>query len=160
MKIKFELNGESISLNKNPAEKLSVFLKQLKLIGCKEGCSDYGCTSCTVLMNGVAVPSCLTSLAQCDNTKITTLDEFKKSDEYADIKKGFEQAKVRMCGYCNAGKIFMANQIINAYYRPTKEEIRNEISFFECKCTELDSLVDGIYLAAASHRARTEKILN
>ena len=112
MKIKFVLNGQTITINKNPSEKLSVFLREKKLAGYKEGCLNHSCTACTVLLDDVPVQSCLTSLAQCDNCKITTLDEFKKTEEFADIKKGFEQAKVRMCGFCNAGKVFIANEII------------------------------------------------
>ena len=159
MKIKFVLNGQTITINKNPSEKLSVFLREKKLAGYKEGCLNHSCTACTVLLDDVPVQSCLTSLAQCDNCKITTLDEFKKTEEFADIKKGFEQAKVRMCGFCNAGKVFIANEIIIENPRPSKDEIRNRISFFDCQCTELDSLVDGIYYAAASRRARKEKKL-
>lgn len=157
MKIKFVLNGETVTINKNPSEKLSVFLKEKKLIGSKEGCSDYSYSSCTVLINGTAVPACLTSLAQCDNTEIITLDEFRKTEDYADIKKGFEQAFVRMCGYCNSGKVFMANKIISTNPRPSRDEIRKQVSFFDCKCTELDALVDGVYYAAASRRSRREK---
>jgi len=160
MKIKFILNGENMVLNTDPAIKLSTYLKDNKIITVKRGCDHHTCTSCTVLIDDEPVLSCLTSLAQCDNSKITTLEEFVQTKDFSDIKKGFDQAHVKMCGFCNAGKIFTAYKIIKTLNRPTKDEIRSQVSFFTCTCTETDSLVDGIYLAAAARRSRMEKKRN
>ncbi|MGP1586845.1 MAG: (2Fe-2S)-binding protein [Treponemataceae bacterium] len=154
MKITFELNGEKISINENPAKKLTFFLRENRYTSVKVGCNNGQCSSCTVLMNNIPAPSCKISLAQADGKKITTLEEFEKTTDYQDIEKGFAQTNAVLCGFCNSGKIFTSHHIIETNPRPTREEIRDKISHFTCPCTEIDSIINGIFYAAAIRRAR------
>lgn len=157
MKIKFKLNNENVTINRNPSEKLINYLREINLTSVKNGCNERNCGACTVLLNDVPVESCCTTLAQVDNSTVMTLEGFVKTVDYEDISKGFTQANVKMCGFCNAGKIFTAYQLVQDYVRPSKDNIRKEISFLKCSCTETDALVDGIYFACAAKRARLGK---
>lgn len=157
MKIKFELNEHPIEIDENPMKKLSEFLRQNNYFSIKNGCTRGKCGCCTVLVNNIPTLSCLIPLAKVEQTKITTLEHFIKSDDYSDIEKAFKQQGITFCGYCNAGKIFMAYKIIKQNPLVTKEEIREQISFFTCNCVEQESFINGIFLAAAVRRNRVKE---
>lgn len=160
MKIKFEINGHPIETNENPKKKLSEYLKQNNYFSIKNGCNQGKCGSCTVLLNNNPVLSCLIPLAEIEQTQITTLEGFMKSDEYVDIEKAFKQKNINFCGYCNAGKIFITYKIIKHNPFITREEIKKEVSFLKCNCVELDSFANGIYLACAIRRNRIKDKLH
>ncbi len=154
MKIKFELNGHPMEVDENPKKKLSEFLRQNNYFSIKNGCSQGKCGSCTILMNNTPTMSCLIPLAKIEQTKIITLEHFVKSDDYSDIEKAFKQHGINFCEYCSAGKIFMTYKIIKHNSLVTKEEIREQVSFFTCDCVEQENFTNGIYLAAAIRRNR------
>lgn len=77
-----------------------------------------------------------------------------ESEDFADIKNGFDQAKVHLCGFCNASKYFATWDIISESPRPQKEEVLNYIGTLGCHCTETTTLLNGILYAAARRRMR------
>ena len=154
MKIPFTLNNESVVFDAEPDAKLLQLLRKNGFLDVKEGCKGGLCTACTVLLNGIPVPSCLVTAASIRDNRIVTLDYFKKTAEYIDIEQGFAQAEAHLCGYCDAGKILTAFSIITSNPRPTREEIFNEVKHFPCKCTDTDTLINGILFAAAARRNR------
>jgi carbon-monoxide dehydrogenase small subunit len=155
MIIPFELNGTLVYSDSNPGERLvHILRKRFNLIGSKEGCLSGRCGSCMVLMNGAPIPSCILPVFLARNSSIVTIEEFSKSDDYRDIIDGFELAGVSMCGFCNAGKVFIAHAILQANLRPTKEEIREMFSGNMCRCTSIDDLVTGVKNAGSIRRKR------
>lgn len=155
MIIPFELNGTVVYNDSNPGERLvHILRRRFNLLGSKEGCLSGRCGSCMVLMNGNPVPSCIVPVFQARNASIVTIEEFKKTEECADVLAGFELAGVTMCGFCDSGKILIAHAILQGDLRPTKEIIREMFSGNLCRCTSIDDLVTGVKNAATIRRKR------
>lgn len=155
MIIPFELNGAMVYIDSNPGERLVHILRtRYHLTGNKEGCLSGRCGSCMVLMNGNPVPSCVVPVFQVRNAVIETIEHFGKSAECQDLLDGFKVAGVMMCGYCDAGKLFIADAIIRSSERPAKEDIKAMFSGNLCRCTSIDDLVEGVKQAAIIRRKR------
>ena len=154
MIIPFTLNGKKIVLDADPTEKLLDALRRQKLFSVKEGCTHGCCSSCTVLLNGKPVPSCIMPLVLAKDADITTLEYFVLTEEYQDIAAGFEKAGIQLCGYCNPGKIFTAWDIMQTYQRPTFKELCSAVSHMTYCCTDRDTYVNGILYAIKARKIR------
>jgi aerobic carbon-monoxide dehydrogenase small subunit len=155
MIVPFELNGAMVYIDTNPAERLVHILRQrYHLTGSKEGCLSGRCGSCTVLMNGKPVPSCIVPAFQVRNATIETIEHFRNGDACRDILEGFKAAGVVTCGFCDAGKILIADAILRTDERPSKEDIKAMYSGNLCRCTSIDDLVEGVRQAAIIRRKR------
>lgn len=154
MKIPVILNGEKIILDADPEEKLEETLRRQKLFSIKEGCQKGCCGSCAVLLDGKTVPSCLVPVGTVKNCEIETLEFFIKTKDGQDIQKGFSQAGITLCGYCNAARYFTAYNVINLPYRPTSEEIEEIASTIECGCTDTKKFINGMLYAIANKHSR------
>ena len=155
MIIPFELNGKAVYSDSNPGERLvHILRKKFKLLGSKEGCLTGRCGSCMVLMGGNPVPSCIVPVFQVRNTSIVTIEGFRETDDYNDIVKGFATSGVAMCGFCNAGKILIAHTILATDNRPTRDTVKGMFSGNICRCTDLESLIEGVLQAGIIRRKR------
>ncbi len=153
MKIPLTLNGEKMLLDAEPAESLLSILRKRELYSVKCGCQKGHCGNCMVLLDEEPVPSCIIPIGTIREKSIVTLEYFKKNyPEYKDISDGFSQAGIHLCGYCNAGKILTAYNILRKYHRPEKAQIISAVKSLDFCCTDRDSLVNGIgYSVAARH---------
>lgn len=155
MIVKFTLNGTTVFIDANPGERLiHILRRRFSLSGSREGCLSGRCGSCTVLMNGNPVPSCLVPIFQVHDAEVVTIEGFTREEDYADIAEGFKSAGVTTCGYCDAGKILTAHAILNAFPRPSREEILEMYGGNLCRCTNADELVAGVKAAAILRRKR------
>lgn len=154
MKIALTLNNSPIVIDADPSEMLIVVLRKLKYFSVKLGCSPRNCGVCTVLLNDRAVPSCRLPVGLVRDSDVVTLEYFEQTEFYKDIMKGFEMAGIHLCGYCNAGKIFAAYEIIKYQSRPTRESIYEFISHLDDCCVERDTLINGILHASSIHFER------
>lgn len=154
MKIPFTLNGEDVVLDAEPDEKLINILRDSRNFSVKCGCNTGSCGSCTVLLDDKPVPSCLVSAAAVRECQVVTLDAFKKTDYWKDIETGFRQNGVKLCGYCDAGKVFAVYNLIRAEIRPPKEEIISIMKQFPCKCCDTELLALSVNTAAIAHKKR------
>ena len=107
-----------------------------------------------VLLGGNPVPACIVPVFQVRNMSIVTIEGFRETDDYNDIHKGFGTAGVAMCGFCNAGKILIAHTILASDIRPTKETVKGMFSGNICRCTDLESLIEGVLQAGIIRRKR------
>lgn len=149
MKISFNLNEERVQVDTIPNERLlHVLRREFRLNSLKPSCLNGQCGSCTVLINGKPVPSCIVPIFKVEGTEIITLEHFKTTEEYKIIANGFEQAGVNMCGFCDAGKIFFAYSILNSGIefseKETEEKIRRIYSSSMCRCTSFEDLLSAI----------------
>lgn len=156
MNIPLVLNGERIQLDCAPEKSLLSLLRQNKLFSAKRGCEKGICGSCTVLLDGKPVPSCKIPSVLTMDRKVETLEYFQKSDDYTDIIKGFNRAGIKLCGFCNAGKIFAARTIILSNTKPSRESIRAQVRHLSPCCTDEDTLINGIIYAFDYHIKRIE----
>lgn len=148
MNIPVIINGDKYMLQEAPEEKLINVLRKQKLFSVKLGCAEGVCGACTVLLNGKPVPACTLPVGLTINQEIITLEYFSKTDEYNCIMKGFTKAGIKLCGYCNAGKILAAASILENKQKPTRAAIREQIKHLSPCCTDIDTLINGIIYAA------------
>lgn len=147
MKIPVKLNGEKTILEASYDEKLLNVLRKQKLLLVKPGCTKGICGSCTILLNDLPVPSCKIPSAIIKDQEIQTLEYFSKTKIYEDIMEGFSRAGIKLCGFCNAGKIFSAYKLIKTNSKLNRKIIETEISHLSLCCTDTNTLIDGIIYA-------------
>lgn len=155
MKIPLTINNESIVLECNPDESLMTVLHRSGLTSVKRGCGKGFCGACTVLLNDKPVASCKIPVGIVRDQKIITLEYFSQSEEYEDITKGFQNAGITLCGYCNSGKIFSTYILMKSSKIPSKNDITEYIRHLSPCCTDQDTLVNGITNAISIHRKRS-----
>lgn len=156
MNIPVIINGDRIMIQAEPDEMLIDVLRGLKFFSVKLGCGEGVCGSCTILLNGKPVPACKIAVALVMNQEIETLEYFQKSEEYNYISKGFAKAGIKLCGYCNSGKIFAAAAILRNKQKPTRSSIKEQVKHLSPCCTDIDTLINGI-IYAADIKSHTKK---
>ena len=147
MKIPVTLNGTKTILDAHADESL---MKVLHKNGCpsvKSGCSGGFCGACTILLDDKPAAACKLPAGVVHNCDIVTLDYFVKTEEYNIIMSGFQKAGIKLCGYCTAGKVFSAYQILKMAKLPTRQEITDYVKALSPCCTDLETLVNGIIYA-------------
>lgn len=158
MKMPLFLNGSKILLDAHPDESLMKVLHKNGCTSVKSGCSSGFCGSCTILLDDKPVASCKIPFGLAKDRDIVTLDYFKKTEEYTIIINGFTKAGIKLCGYCNAGKIFAAYQILKLNKIPTRQEIADYVRYLSPCCTDLETLVNGIIYAIQISNKRIVRI--
>lgn len=147
MKIPVILNGSKTILDAHADESL---MKVLHKSGCpsvKSGCSGGFCGACTILLDDRPAAACKIPAGTVRDCDIVTLDYFVKTEEYSTIMSGFQKAGIKLCGYCTAGKVFSAYQILKMSKMPTRQEITDYVKALSPCCTDLETLVNGIIYA-------------
>ncbi|MCR5723711.1 MAG: 2Fe-2S iron-sulfur cluster binding domain-containing protein [Treponema sp.] len=157
MKIPVILNGEKTILEARPDETLLTVLRRLGLFSVKKGCGKGRCGFCTVLLNAKPVPSCILPAGIVRDASIVTLEYFSKSTAYTDIMRGFEQAGLHLCGYCNSAKVFAVYDLIETSYRPTQEELEQLADSLTCSCTDRSSFINGVLYAVANRHKSVKR---
>ena len=147
MNVPIILNGNKTILEAPADETLMSVLRRIGCASVKCGCGQGTCGSCTVLLNDNPVATCKIPLGIIQNADIVTLEYFERTKEYTMIMKGFELAGIKMCGLCNSGKIFSAYQLIKLNKIPTRDEIYEQVRSLAPCCTDLNTLIRGIFLA-------------
>ena len=147
MKIPIIINNTKTVIESQPDKSLLSVLRSMKLFDTKTGCAQGICGNYTILLNGKPVPSCKIPVAIVKDQTVTTLEYFKQTEIYSNIIKGFSKAGIKMCGYCNAGKIFAAYSIITSGKKPVKQFIYEHIKNLSLCCTDTKTLAEGIIYA-------------
>lgn len=155
MKIACTINTIETLIEADPEERLIHTLRKLGFNSLKNGCLQGKCGSCTILLNDLPTPSCLVYTGSIQNYSIITLEHFMKTPDYEDIAKAFSQKNIKLCGFCNAGKIFTIYDIIKNNDRINQKELEQRIAHLLCKCVDNSSLVNAIVLAAKIRSKRT-----
>ena len=113
---------------------LYVLRDDLKLNAAKFGCGLGQCGSCTVMVDGKAVQSCVTPLVLLEGKQVTTLEGLGTISEPAPIQRAFMEEQAAQCGYCIAGMMMRAQALLQRNSKPTDEEIRAELQPNLCRC--------------------------
>lgn len=141
------LNGKLTLIEAQIEDLLSDNLRKNGLLSVKNGCYEGKCGSCTVLLNKRPVPSCLVYTTSLNDDEIETLEYFSKSIEYQDIEEAFVILGIELCGFCNAGTLFMIYDILYNIKNIQKKELETRIKAIACDCVEEESLLKAILLA-------------
>ena len=155
MNISFTLNGEETAIDTFPDKRLADLIREdFGLLGTKCGCYAGYCGTCILLLNNVIVLSCLIPAFAVKGSRIVTIEGFSKTDEYADIRKGFKKAKYQPCEYCAAGKYFSVYALLETNPHPTEREVFDALSGNRCRCDDIHSILKGVHFATIARRAR------
>jgi len=149
--IKLVINGKPYELSVPPWRTLlEVIREDLKLTGTKEGCGQGECGSCTVIMGGKTVNSCLVPAVEADNKEITTIEGLADGDNLHPIQEAFVTQVGMQCGFCTPGIIMSAKALLDENPSPTEIEIREGIAGNFCRCTGYTKIIESIGVAAES----------
>jgi carbon-monoxide dehydrogenase small subunit len=149
--ISFTVNGERKQVRAYPMERLLDVLRlELGLTGAKEGCGEGECGSCSVLMDGTLVNSCLVPILQAAGTNIVTIEGLASGDNLHALQEAFLECGGAQCGICTPGMILAAYYLLNERPAPTVEEIREGLSGNLCRCTGYSQILEAV--AEAAHR--------
>lgn len=144
-KISFTLNGEAVTVDKNPGVRLlDVLRNDFNLTGVKEGCGEGECGACAVLLNHKIVNSCSVALASVDGCTVTTIEGFAKTEQYQVIKNSFSETGGVQCGFCTPGMIIASESLLHENPHPTDEEIKIGLSGNLCRCTGYQAIMDAV----------------
>ena len=149
MEVKITINGNKKTLDIDPSMTLlEILRKKLLLTGTKEGCGKGECGSCTVIMNGKTVNSCLVLGSQIDGAEITTIEGLSDGEKIHPIQKAFIEEGAVQCGFCIPGMIMSSKALLDENPDPSEEEIRKGISGNLCRCTGYTKIVAAVKKAA------------
>ena len=143
------LNGKEVSVEVEPGDLLVHVLRdKLGLIGTKVSCGEGECGSCTVLVDGLTVTSCIYPALKAQGREVTTIEGLAKGTRLHPIQQAFVDVTAPQCGYCIPGMVLSAKALLDENPHPTEEEIKKGISGNVCRCTGYYQIVEAIELAA------------
>jgi len=149
MLAKFQLNGqmveEEVALN---GTLLDLLRNRLKITSVKKGCDLGECGTCTVLLNGKPVRSCLMLAVQADNTEVTTLEGLTGLGELSVIQEAFMEKYGFQCGFCTPGMILVTKALLDENPNPTVDEIEQALEGNLCRCTGYEQIIESVLRAA------------
>jgi carbon-monoxide dehydrogenase small subunit len=147
--ISLTVNGARKVVLAFPMERLlDVLRQQLGLIGAKEGCGEGECGSCSVLMDGTLVNSCLIPVLQAEGAAIVTIEGLAEGAQLQTLQEAFLECGGAQCGICTPGMILAAFHLLNKNPGPTLEEIKEGLSGNLCRCTGYLQIFEAVARAA------------
>ena len=151
--INLVVNGRPVTVRAFAMERLLDVLRlQLGLTGTKEGCGEGECGSCSVLVDGVLVNSCLIPVLQVAGTHITTIEGLATDQRLHALQQAFLDCGGAQCGICTPGMILAAVHLLNKIPQPTNADIREGLSGNLCRCTGYMQIFEAV--ADAARRCR------
>ena len=144
------VNGDRYEVAIDPWRTLADVLREdIGLTGTKIGCNQGDCGACTVILAGRTVSSCLTLAVEADGLELTTIEGVAPApDELHPLQDAFVNKGAVQCGFCTAGMILSAKQLLDHNPTPSEDEIRKGLSGNLCRCTGYNKIVEAIDSAA------------
>jgi carbon-monoxide dehydrogenase small subunit len=153
--IHLTVNGKPARVSVYPMERLlDVLRSELGLNGAKEGCGEGECGSCSVLMNGELVNSCLIPIAQASGATITTIEGLVNDARLHPLQESFLACGGSQCGICTPGMILAAVHLLGRVPDPTLDQIKEGLSGNLCRCTGYMQIFEAVSKAARGNPRR------
>ncbi len=152
MELELRINGVIKSLDVAPNESLMTTLRNEGYFSVKHGCETGECGACTVLVDGVPRPSCVTLAGQAGGCTLTTVESLGTARQLHPLQEAFIDTGAIQCGFCTPGMLLSAYALLKRNPRPTEEEVRDTISGNLCRCTGYVKPVQAVLRAAAIMR--------
>jgi carbon-monoxide dehydrogenase small subunit len=150
MRIAVTVNGERRESDVWPGESLLTTLRdRLGLPGSKNACEQGECGSCSVLLDGTLVCSCLVLAAQADGHEVVTVEGLAEEGSLDPVQEAFADSGAVQCGFCTPGFVVAAADLLHRIPDPSDDEIREALSGNLCRCTGYQKILDAVHLAAA-----------
>ena len=146
---KLNVNGKEYPVDVEPdLHLLDVLRDELDLTGTKYGCGEGQCGACTVLVDGIAVRSCITPIRSVAGKRITTIEGIAENGRLHPIQQAFLDAGAFQCGYCTSGMIVASVGLFRKNARPSVAEIRQALNGNICRCGTYPRIVEAVRKAA------------
>lgn len=149
--IQLTVNGEKIVATVPPEQSLLKFLRSHGFTEVKSGCEKGDCGSCTIIMNGKAIKSCITLAMQANGKEIITVKGLESTKIGHKLQESFVYHGAVQCGFCTPGILMAAKEYLDRNPHPDKEDIRKAISGNLCRCTGYKKVIEAIYDVAVKH---------
>jgi carbon-monoxide dehydrogenase small subunit len=151
VRIEVTINGEPREADVWPGASLLTSLRDdFGLPGSKNACEQGECGSCSVLLDGVLVCSCLVLAPQADGHEVTTVEGLARDGELHPVQEAFVQAGAVQCGFCTPGLVVATADLLAHNPRPTEDEIREALSGNLCRCTGYVKIFEAVKAAASA----------
>ena len=154
--ITLKINGSDSTVDISPADSVNYVIREkLGLTGTKRGCETGGCGSCTVIVDGRAVYSCMMYALQAEGKEITTIEGLSSIDGKLDpVQESFMKNGGLQCGFCTPGFILAAKALLIENPQPNDSDIRDALVGNLCRCTGYTKIFESIRAAARLSNAR------
>lgn len=157
-KISFILNGIRKEFEIDANERLLELLRRNGYKGTKYGCLEGVCGSCTVIMNGKAVASCLVFAFQADGSEIVTIEGLSAGNELYEIQNSLIDEGAVQCGYCTPGMVLSAKAMFDENPTPDDETIKIQMDGNLCRCTGYEKIWAALKKISARHKQVLSKM--
>lgn len=148
--LSFTLNGSPVDVIATATETLlDVLREKLGVTGPKRGCDDGDCGTCTVLIDGEPVRSCLTIALTVQGKEVLTVEGLSADGELHPLQKAFHEHGAFQCGFCTPGMLMSAKALLDSNPNPSRDEIRLYMSGNLCRCGGYEEVVEAIQAVAA-----------
>ena len=145
MLVELTVNGETRSADVPPETTLLKMLREnLGLTGAKLGCDVGDCGTCTVIVDGVSVNSCLMLAAKTSGSEVTTIEGLANSDRLHPLQEKFEELGALQCGFCGPGMLISAKNLLDNNPEPTVLEIKDALAGNLCRCTGYTKIIEAV----------------
>ncbi len=152
-KIALEVNGDPVEIAFAPHKTLLEVLREdLGLTGTKHGCELGECGTCTVLLDGRPVLSCLVLGLACEGRRVKTVEGLAAGGRLHPLQETFADLGAAQCGYCTPAFLLAAEALLAAQPHPTRDEIKQALAGNLCRCTGYIKIYEAVELAAARMR--------
>ena len=149
MAVSLRVNGRTHALTVDPDTALIYVLRNdLKLNGPKFGCGRGQCGACTVILDGRAVRSCVTSVSDVGDGEIVTLEGLGSRDNPHPLQRAFIEEQAVQCGYCINGMIMAAKEILDRIPQPSEQQVREGLAANLCRCGTHGRIIRAVLRAA------------
>jgi carbon-monoxide dehydrogenase small subunit len=149
IEVRLIVNGEAVARRVAVRQNVVDFLRdELGLTGTRAGCEHGVCGACTLRVDGVAVRACLMLAAQLDGVRVETIEGLSESGEIADLQAAFHEHNALQCGFCTAGMLMSAAELLRERPAPSRSEIRDHLSGNYCRCTGYHAIIDAVETVA------------
>jgi carbon-monoxide dehydrogenase small subunit len=151
--VRFELGGRDVEVMVKPMTTLQSALRNnLGYTATKEGCRQGGCGSCTVLVDGEPMMSCLLPVEDVAGRKVTTVESITPVEGLHPIQQAFIDGYAYQCGYCTPGMVMISKALIDHNPDPSGDDIRQALTGNVCRCTGYQPIVRAVANAAQAMR--------
>jgi carbon-monoxide dehydrogenase small subunit len=153
--INFTLNGRPAAAEIGVHQNLTEVLQEnFGLFGARESCGQGLCGCCTVLIDGLAVTSCLSLAAFADGSEISTVEGLSDGDDLSPEQEAFIETGAFQCGYCTPGFILMTKQLLDENPSPSEDEIKHYLSGNLCRCGAYPEIIQAVQRASEKRQGR------
>ena len=143
------INGKEVSVDAAPDKMLLWVLRDdLDLTGAKYGCGEGQCGACTVLVDGVAMRSCVLPAKSAAGKKITTIEGLETNGQLHPVQQAFLENGAFQCGYCTPGMVMSAVSLLAKNPKPSEAEIKRAMNGNICRCGTYPRIVQAVRLAS------------